>query len=199
MKTDIKYAPSVVCVLTGVLDDRPSAGLAAPRICYPDGSLQFVCRLLPTPRNLFLRRFAPNSRLAQEADFDYELRWWEHDETASIPYFQGSFMLLRTELYDKVGIFDERFFMYGEDIDLTRRFHEVSETLYVPSAQITHQYRRFSSRSLKGTWIGIVNNCRYFNKWGWFFDRKRDLINKRVVQSLHRIPSPTFETQQQEP
>jgi GT2 family glycosyltransferase len=184
MNTDTEYSPEAVCRLKQLLDERPQAGLAAPKIRYPDGALQYVCRLLPTPLNFFLRRFLPNSRWAQRADWDYELRWWDHDSIANLPYFQGSFMMLRTQLCNQLGAFDERFFLYGEDIDLTRRLHSISETLYVPDACITHQYRRFSNRGLKGTWIGIQNNCRYFNKWGWFFDIERQEINRRVTRIL---------------
>jgi GT2 family glycosyltransferase len=140
--------------------------------------------LLPTPANLFLRRFLPRSTWTQRADALYELRRWDHECVANIPYFQGSFMMLRTPLCNRVGGFDERFFLYGEDIDLTRRIHEIAETLYVPDVRITHQYRRFSNRSLLGTWYGIQNNCRYFNKWGWFFDRDRKRINSKVLGAL---------------
>jgi GT2 family glycosyltransferase len=184
MNSDIEYRPETVTLLRNFMEANPAAGLSAPKTLYPDGSLQYVCRLLPTPANMFLRRFLPRSRLTKQADFRYELRWWDHEKVANIPYFQGSFMMLRTELCNAIGGFDERFFLYGEDIDLTRRIHEVAETLYVPDAQITHQYRRYSNRSPLGTWYGIQNNCRYFNKWGWFFDRRRKSINDAVVKGL---------------
>jgi hypothetical protein len=163
--------------------------MAAPKILYPDGSLQYVCRLLPTPANLFLRRFLPKASWTRKADQRYELRWWAHDRVASIPYFQGSFMLLRTDLCNSIGGFDERFFLYGEDIDLTRRIHQLAETLYVPTACITHEYRRYSNHSLLGTWYGIQNNCRYFNKWGWLWDKERKAINDRVISELLGTPA----------
>lgn len=192
MNTDITYSPAVVTRLKEFMDARPSAGLVGPQVRYPDGSLQHVCRLLPTPANMFLRRFLPGSSWAERADALYELRWWDHDTVANIPYFQGSFIMLRTELCNTLGGFDERFFLYGEDIDLTRRINQVAETLYVPDVHITHQYRRYSNRSLLGTWYGIQNNSRYFNKWGWFFDRERRSINRRTIDSLssnqHRSP-----------
>jgi len=184
MNTDIHYSSDTVPRLVKFLDERPQAGMAAPQILYPDGSLQYVCRLLPSPANLFLRRFLPGSSWARRADQRYELRWWPHDRVANIPYFQGSFMLMRTALANHLRGFDERFFLYGEDIDLTRRMHEVAETLYVPHVQITHEYRRYSNRSLLGTWYGIQNNCRYFNKWGWIIDPKRRSINRKVIESL---------------
>ena len=184
MNTDIEYQSDVVVRLKRFLDDRPSAGLASPRILNPDGTLQHVCRLLPTPANLFLRRFLPNARSTQAADWEYELRWWDHRDIANIPYFQGSFLLMRTDLCTTLGGFDDRFFLYGEDIDLTRRMHKVAETCYVPDVAITHEYRRYSSKSLRGTWYGIQNNCRYFNKWGWFFDTERNAINATTVARI---------------
>jgi len=187
MNTDIRYSPESVCSLVNFLDRHPGAGLAAPKICYPDGSLQYVCRLLPTPANLFLRRFLPRAPWTRRADALYELRWWDHEQVANLPYFQGSFMMLRTSVCNEIGGFDERFFLYGEDIDLTRRMHRVAQTLYVPSVSIIHEYRRYSSRSLLGTWYGIQNNCRYFNKWGWFLDADRRRINRRVVASLTTV------------
>jgi GT2 family glycosyltransferase len=184
MNTDITYSPEVVCRLASFLDANPGAGLAGPKVRYPDGSLQYVCRLLPTPANMFLRRFLPGSAWTERADARYELRWWDHQSFANIPYFQGSFMMLRTQLCNALGGFDERFFLYGEDIDLTRRMHQVAGTVYVPDAHITHEYRRYSNRSLRGTWYGIQNNCRYFNKWGWFFDKERKEINRKVIRTL---------------
>lgn len=188
MNTDISYPPDTVSHLVEFLDSTPQAGLAAPKVLYPDGRLQYVCRLLPTPANMFLRRFLPQSAWTQKADFQYELRWWDHNSVANIPYFQGSFMLLRTELCNRLGGFDERFFLYGEDIDITRRIHEVAQTLYVPDVQIVHHYRRYSNRALLGTWYGIHNNCRYFNKWGWFFDKDRRTINRSIVKGLEQPP-----------
>jgi len=187
MNTDITYPPDAVTRLVDFMEANAQAGLAGPKVLYPDGSLQHVCRLLPTPANLFLRRFLPGSTWTHRADAVYELRRWDHESIANIPYFQGSFMMLRTALCNQVGGFDERFFLYGEDIDLTRRIHAIAETLYVPDVRITHQYRRYSNRSLLGTWYGIQNNCRYFNKWGWFFDRDRKRINRKVLATLPQV------------
>jgi len=187
MNTDITYPPDAVTRLVDFMEANPQAGLAGPKVLYPDGSLQHVCRLLPTPANLFLRRFLPGSKWTDRADAIYELRQWDHESVANIPYFQGSYMMLRTALCNQVGGFDERFFLYGEDIDLTRRIHAIAETLYVPDVRITHQYRRYSNRSLLGTWYGIQNNCRYFNKWGWFFDPDRKRINRKVLATLQQV------------
>jgi GT2 family glycosyltransferase len=184
MNTDIVYGPDTVLRLRDYLEQHPDAALAAPQMRYPDGSLQYVCRLLPNPANLFLRRFLPGTRWADRANERYELRFWDHKSNANLPYFQGSFLMVRTGLANAIGGFDERFFMYGEDIDLCRRLHEIAETVYVADAQVMHEYRRYSNRSLRGTWIGIQNNMRYFNKWGWFVDERRRQINRKVSREL---------------
>ena len=192
MNTDITYSPEVVSELKTILDSTPSAGLAAPRICYPDGALQYVCRLLPTPTNVFLRRFLPRSIWTERSDSNYELRWWNHNSIANIPFLQGSFLLLRTSLCSDLGGFDERFFLYAEDIDLCRRMHSVAETLYVPHVCITHEYRRYSKHSFRGTWYSVHSHCQYFHKWGWLFDRDRDKINTRAVNNLREsVPRDT--------
>lgn len=186
MNTDITYTADAVQKLKFILDNEPSAGLAAPKIHYPDGTLQYVCRLLPSPHNVFFRRFLPDSRFTKRADENYELRWWNHDAVANIPFFQASFLLVRTSLWNLVDGFDERFFLYAEDIDMCRRIHKLAKTLYVPDAHITHEFRRYSSHSLRGTIYSIRSHCQYFSKWGWIFDRERQIINSRTIRNLTR-------------
>ena len=89
---------------------------------------------------------------------------------------------MRTEAVLKVGLFDERFFMYPEDIDLTRRIHREYLTLYYPSETIVHAHRQASYHNLHMLWIHATNMCRYFNKWGWLFDRERKAFNRQVLQ-----------------
>ena len=184
LNTDVTYSPEVLTELKTFLDSHPGTGIAAPKILYPDGRLQYVCRLLPTPLNVFLRRFLPRSRWTKSADEDYELRWWDHGSIANIPFLSGSFLLLRTEVCAAVGGFDERFFLYAEDVDLCRRIHQVADTAYIPHVSVVHEYRRHTSHSWRGTWHSIQSHCQYFNKWGWFFDASRDELNYRTKSKL---------------
>ena len=79
-------------------------------------------------------------------------------------------MFIRSEALKAEGLFDERFFMYPEDIDLTRRIHRHWKTLYYPACEIVHDHRAESYKSLRMTKIHIINMMRYFNKWGWWVD-----------------------------
>jgi GT2 family glycosyltransferase len=105
----------------------------------------------------------------------------------NVPYLSGCFMLMRTKAVQKARLFDERFFMYPEDIDLTRRIHRDYLTIYYPYTTIIHNHEKASYRSGKMLWIHIVNMCRYFNKWGWFYDPERKLINNIVLSSSKTI------------
>jgi GT2 family glycosyltransferase len=89
-------------------------------------------------------------------------------------------MLFRKEALDKAGLFDERYFMYMEDIDITRRVHQHFKTVYYPSVHIYHGHARESYRINKLLFTHIKSAIRYFNKWGWFFDAERREVNRRV-------------------
>ena len=102
----------------------------------------------------------------------------------NVPYLSGCFMLLRSEALKKVGLFDERFFMYPEDIDLTRRIREHYRTIFYPHVSVIHNHAQGSYKSKKLLWIHIINLIKYFNKWGWFCDKKRQLINKETLNQF---------------
>jgi GT2 family glycosyltransferase len=95
-------------------------------------------------------------------DHNYE------DIIYDIPYLSGCFMFLRTETLKKVGFFDDKIFMYLEDADLTRRFLEVSRTVYFPKAHIFHHFAKLTHKKVKFKWITVQSAFIYFNKWGWF-------------------------------
>lgn len=93
-------------------------------------------------------------------------------------------MFLRVKALERVGLFDERFFMYPEDIDLTRRIHRHFTTLYFPQATVVHAHRAASYKSLKMLWIHMANMVRYFNKWGWIYDAERSKANRQLFGTL---------------
>jgi GT2 family glycosyltransferase len=110
----------------------------------------------------------------------YELRDLDLSRPVNAPYLSGCFMMLRTQAVVEAGLFDERFFMYPEDIDLTRRIHRNYLTLYHPQWTITHAHARSSYKNKHMLRIHIQNMCRYFNKWGWFSDPERQTFNRSL-------------------
>lgn len=179
VNSDVSFEPRSLERLLEVMQSDDRIGALQPRIVNPDGTDQYTVRQLPTPFDLILRRFLPRSWFAGRR-CRYELRDVDHDKPFDVPYHQGSFMLLRTAALREVGLFDERFFMYPEDIDLTRRIHQRYLTLYTPVATVVHDHHADSYRSRRMLWIHIRNMIRYFNKWGWLHDPERRRLNRRL-------------------
>lgn len=183
VNSDIAFEPSAIAKIKEYMDANPDIGQLIPKVIYPDGTLQAVVRLLPTPLDVFGRRFLP-SFLFRGRNDRYTLAKWNHESTADIAYHQGSFMFLRLDALREVGLFDERFFMYPEDIDLTRRIHAKFRTVYWPEVTIVHHHRAASYKSFRMTAIHSVNMILYFNKWGWFHDPERRRVNKKIQADL---------------
>lgn len=177
---DIVVAPDTLSVLLAFAREHSDVGLVMPKIVSPNGEVQHLCKLLPTPLDVFGRRFLPE-RWMRKRNARYELRQSGYDRPMNIPYLSGCFMFLRTEAVKKVRLFDERFFMYPEDIDLTRRLHREHLTVYYPGATVVHDHAKASYRSWKMLWVHMVNMCRYFNKWGWLCDKERKRVNQRTL------------------
>ena len=180
---DISFDFTILQEISDFMDSNPEIGHLMPKVYYPDGEIQYLCKLLPTPFDLIFRRFLPQS-LTKKRMEKFELRSSDYNQTMDVPYLSGCFMFLRTEALRKVGLFDERFFMYPEDIDLTRRIHRQFRTVFYPEVCIVHHHARDSYINLKMLWIHTTNMIRYFNNWGWIFDRERKIINKKVLSQF---------------
>ena len=179
---DIDFDPKELEKLLEVAQSSP-AGLYSPKIMYPDGTDQYGQRLLPTPLNLFARRFLPQY-ISNKLDNRYLLRTLEVDKITPVPSVSGSFMLFRSECLLVLGGFDERYFMYMEDIDLSRRCAVKFSVLYVPSACVIHEHQQASYKNKVLLKAHIISAIKYFNKWGWVFDKQRKQINKKTLAIL---------------
>ena len=184
LNPDIRFAPETIESLACYMDAHEDVGQIMPKVFYPDGRLQYLCKLLPTPADLIFRRFLPTG-WAKKSRERFELRFSDYDKEKNIPFLSGCFMFLRVEALCKVGLFDERFFMYGEDIDLSRRMHLQYRTMYYPGASIVHLHEAASYKNRRMLLIHIRNIIRYFNKWGLLFDAQRRKINRRLLKDLN--------------
>jgi len=187
LNPDVYFEGGVLEELYNFMENNPDVGLVMPKVLYPDGTLQYLCKLLPTPLDLFGRRFlnfGPFKKIVEKRNEIYELRFTGYDKIMEVPYLSGCFMFIRTEVLKKVGLFDERFFMYLEDTDLSRRIHRVAKTVYYPYVYIYHEYGKGSYKSLKLLYYHIKSAIKYFNKYGWFFDKEREEINRKILEKL---------------
>ena len=183
VNTDIVFEPGVVGRLVEQFECDSEIGQISPRIISPDGTQQYAQRLLPTPYDVFGRRFLPRKMMAGR-NRRYMLTERDDAQVADIPYHQGSFMLFRMEALREVGGFDERYFMYPEDIDITRRIHSKYKTIYYPGVSVVHDHRASSYRSMKMLWVHCRNMIKYFNKWGWWIDMERRRVNRATLEAM---------------
>ena len=180
---DISFEPEILKSIVKHMDNNPDVGHLMPKVFYPNGDIQYLCKLLPTPTDLIFRRFLPK-RIREKRMKRFELRHSGYNKIMNVPYLSGCFMFLRTNVLRETGLFDEQFFMYPEDIDLTRRIHQHYKTIFFPTVSIIHHHAQSSYSSPRMLWIHIVNMIRYFNKWGWIFDRERRFVNSKTLKNI---------------
>lgn len=184
LNPDIAFGPAVLPALLEHFRANAAAGAVMPRIEYMDGSLQRLCKLLPTPIDLFFRRFIPIPAIQRAINRRYELHALPQDRVTTVPFLSGCFLLARTHILHDLKGFDERYFMYMEDVDLVRRIGDRWQTNYVPSVSVLHGYERASLNNGSLKKIHIQSAISYFQKWGWFWDRQRHRRNQRVLAGL---------------
>ncbi len=184
LNPDIIIEKGVLEKLTNYMEQHPEVGNIMPKVIYPNGELQYLCKLLPRPIDLIFRRFLPWRKLRHIINMRYENRTFGYNKIVNIPNLSGCFMFLRIEALKKVGFFDEKIFMYVEDIDLNRRIHKEYETIYYPEVSIIHEHQKGSYKDKKLLKAHIKSAIYYFNKYGWFFDKERAKINTEVLKQI---------------
>ena len=156
------------------MDTHPSVGIVGPKLLNPDGTLQYSCYRIPTIftpayRRTFLQNFSFGKREIES----YLMINDSHNETMDVDSLIGAALFSRRQTLERIGFFDERFFMYYEDNDLCRRVWEAGESVvYLPEAKMVHFHRRASADGTffqqilsRFTWIQIASALKYFWKY----------------------------------
>lgn len=182
LNPDIYFVKGTLEKLYNYMNENPDIGNVMPRIIYPNGELQYLCKLLPTPQDWIIRMFVPIKRVKYKIDYNLEMRFADYNQEMNVPYLSGCFMFLRKSVIEEIGVFDEGIFMYGEDTDLNRRIYQKYRTMYYPKVTIIHNFEKGSHKSIRLLWIHIKAAIYYLNKWGWIFDRERTRINKNIKE-----------------
>jgi GT2 family glycosyltransferase len=178
---DIYFEPGTVESIIEYMDQNPDVGLLMPQIRYPDGSLQYLPKLLPTPFDLLVRRLSLLRTAFSKRLEKYELKQFSGSRSFIAPIVSGCFSCFRIETLQRTGLYDERFFMYFEDFDLSRRIHKQYRTMYFSGAFVYHEYERGAQKNPLLFKIFFQSAVKYFSKWGWFIDKERKMINKKTL------------------
>jgi GT2 family glycosyltransferase/lipopolysaccharide/colanic/teichoic acid biosynthesis glycosyltransferase len=166
-------------VLIDFLRNHPEAGAVGCKILNPDGTLQLACRRsFPTPWVAFtkitgLASLFPRSRLFGR----YNLTYLNPEKTSEVEAISGSFMVIRKQAQEQIGLLDEMFFMYGEDLDFCYRLNAAGwKIYYVPATQIIHFKGESSKRS-------------YFEHRLIFYQAMRIYVRKHFRKGRQLFPS----------
>lgn len=187
LNPDVRFDANVLSTLLHYAASDASIGAVMPRINFPDGTQQNLCKLLPTPVDLILRRFVPLHSVQARLNSRYEILGLPQDRPVDVPSLSGCFLLVRTQLLQDLRGFDERYFMYMEDVDLVRRIGDVSRTVYYPHVSVEHAYAKASYRNRKLLGYHLRSATRYFDKWGWWSDPNRRRRNAEVARLIARL------------
>lgn len=140
INSDVVLLPACMDLLLEYISHNPKVGLVAPRILNEDGSLQHSCRQFPSLYGSLCSAFSIGNLFPRHRIFgDTMMTWWNHDEERFVDAITGCFWLVRREALEEVGLLDEDFFMYAEDIDWCRRFNQKGWKVAMnPAAETIH-------------------------------------------------------------
>lgn len=181
---DIYFEGNVISPMVNYMVNDDTIGMMMPQILNEDGTIQNLPKLLPSPFSVLWRKLKRPEAAYQKFINQYELRQVPRDVIYNAPVLSGCFTLLNLEAIKKVGMYDDTFFMYFEDWDLSRRIHMYYKTIYFPKVSVIHEYESGANKSKKLFKIFIKSAITYFNKWGWFFDSERKKINKEALSQF---------------
>lgn len=148
LNSDTVIKPDTLQVMVSFMNQHPKAGASGCKVVLPDGNLDRACRRgFPTPSASFYyltglaHLFPKNPRFNQ-----YQLTHLDPDQSYPVDCLVGAFMLVRREVFEQIGLLDEDFFMYGEDVDWCFRIKQGGwDIIYYPKTSIIH-YKGASSR-----------------------------------------------------
>lgn len=164
---DIIFVEDCFSKIIPFFKEHGSVGMVVPKIIDEKGNLQKVYRRELTifdllNRILFKNFFRKRAMKHTMQDMNYSIPF-------KVPFAQGSFLVIRSELFKKLKGFDERYFMYVEDADLCRRVNDISALMYLPNAKVIHKWEQGSHKNIKLLRYHLRSIFFYFFKWGYKF------------------------------
>ncbi|RME43951.1 MAG: glycosyltransferase family 2 protein [Chloroflexi bacterium] len=182
LNPDTEVQPGALAVMSDFLAGNPHAGGCGARLNYGDGSFQHSAFRFPGLMQLFLDLFPLHPRLLEtRLNGRYPRRLYEGREPFAVDFVLGAALMVRAQAIQQVGLLDEGYFMYAEEMDWCHRLHDAGWPLYlVPTARITHyegrSARQFRSAMTVALWR---SRLRYYNKYypRWKRQAARELLH----------------------
>ncbi len=160
---DIVVKSDVLKQLFDFMQANPDIGMCTPAVYFLNGDPQYLPKRDPKLKYLIANRL-PVKRM-ERLRRQYKMLDEDLTQATDIQFASGCFMFMRTALFKEAGGFDERYFMYFEDADLSREFRKRARVVFVPDVCVYHDYRRASAKKFKYLAIHIASMFQYFVKW----------------------------------
>lgn len=166
LNPDVTFTPETLPNLIKVLEKDNSLAMIAPKVLFPDGSHQYSCRKYPKAKELLARRFRVFQKLFSKTVQEGEYRDKDLNKPFFAEYLTGCFHLYKTDDFVQINGFDERYFLYMEDVDICRKIDAIEKKkLYYPNEKIYHILKKGSSKSLLLFFRHLSSAIKYFIKW----------------------------------
>jgi GT2 family glycosyltransferase len=171
---DILILSPAVEIMYQFMENHPQAGIVAPKLLNPDSSLQYSSSRWPDWRlPIYRRTFLGQTKSGKKWTDYYLMKDWDHRTDKKVDWLYGACLLVRKQAIKEVGLLDERYFMYMEDLDWCRRFWSKSwEVWYLATAEVIHYHQRESALGvgLKGLFkksgrVHLLSWLKYYLKW----------------------------------
>lgn len=167
LNPDVFFKKGVIENLILQLEKDKTVGMIAPKVLFPSGKHQYSCRRYPSILELIIRRFSFLKPIFRKVIFNGEYRMNDLSKPFFADYLTGCFQLYKTADFVKVNGFDERYFLYMEDVDICKKIDAIGKRkLYYPETEIVHVLKQGSSKNLKLFFFHISSAIKYFLKWG---------------------------------
>lgn len=162
---DIVLVEDSFSKIISYLNTNIDVGMCIPKIMDEHGDLSLVYRQELTVFDMFIRMFCKG--LFPKRVAKHTMQYCDYSRPFQVPFGQGSFLVINTDLFRKLEGFDERYFMYIEDADLCKRVNEISKLMYFPYTQVIHKWKQGSHKNMLLFKCHLKSMYVYFRKWGF--------------------------------
>lgn len=168
LNPDILLRSDVLSGMADWLEEHPEAVMARPALAFPDGTLQ-VLPLQKCSAMALVYRQLPQLSFLKKYNDRYVMEGADLSKPTEIEFCTGSFSCLRTQVLQQIGGFDEKYFMYVEDADLTQKARQKGKVYLLPQFSAVHIWHRAPHSDLAHFKMQLKSMLRYFGKWGFRF------------------------------
>jgi GT2 family glycosyltransferase len=170
MNYDIDFDIHIFDIFKQYMEENSGIAMLMPKVVNKDYSQQWLPKLQPSPLSILKRKLfhMSNNILFRTFINKYEFRNVDTSKNYNVPNLSGCFFLLNIGLLKYEALFDERYFLYFEDYDLSRKLTSKYKTVLNNHSFVIHDYQSMANKKVNLFLIFFSSYCKFFSKWGWF-------------------------------